>query len=322
MAGLIQVALCTADMPRTIRTLVDVFGFSSAGGRPRWGTFPAGLQELPSGDDTSCILWWMLGRQEFVQVELFHHVVPAQRPRRPDWSPADLGWTRFGVTVADFDAVLVGLDEAGYPTITEPIRVDGQRRVCFRESGSDVIVEIIEDDEPTRHPGVRPGPAVTYAAVSVSDLAAARGYFAGALGFEEIAPDALHRPEHEALWGLAGAECECAVFQAGDVVLEVSRYVTPVPKPPPADALLSDQGFMNVAMGYRDRAELLRAREAAESLGARSTAGMPDVSGGFYLRIVDDLSVEMVLVPKEFASSYGFEPQELAPPGSPYMRST
>ncbi|GAA0975544.1 hypothetical protein GCM10009555_033600 [Acrocarpospora macrocephala] len=321
MAGLIQVAVCTANMPRTIRTLVEVFGFSSAGGRPRWGEFAARLQELPSGDDTSVMLWWMLGRQEFVHIELFHHINPPQRPRPAGWRPSDLGWVRYGITVSDFDAVLERLSAAGESTLTDPVIVDGARRVCFRESGSDVIVEIIEETEETAVPGVRPGPAVSYAAVSVSDLEVARRQIREVYGFPEIASDALHRPEHEALWGLEGARRTCAVFQAGDVLLEVMEYEIPEPKAPDPDAPLSDQGFMNVAMGYRDRDELLRAREASERLGIRSTAGMPAVSGGFYLRLVDNLSVEMLLVPEQFASSYGFEPQELAPPGSPYVRT-
>jgi len=81
-----------------------VLGFSSAGGRPRWGAHAARLQELPTGDDTYVMLWWLVGRQRFGgQIELFHHTSPAQRPRRPDWQPSDLGWSRFGVVVPDFD---------------------------------------------------------------------------------------------------------------------------------------------------------------------------------------------------------------------------
>jgi len=77
MAKLVQVALCTSDMPRTIRTFVEVLGFSSAGGRPRWGAHAARLQELPTGDDTYVMLWWLVGRQRFGgQIELFHHTSP------------------------------------------------------------------------------------------------------------------------------------------------------------------------------------------------------------------------------------------------------
>lgn len=322
MTKLIQVALCTSDMPRTIRTFVEVLGFSSAGGRPRWGQHAARLQELPTGDDTYVMLWWLVGRQEFGgQIELFHHTSPAQRPRRADWRPSDLGWSRFGIVVPDFDATLRRLGAAGYATMTEPIEVDGHRRVCFREPGADVIVEIMEEDPslPAASSGSSaPQSGLAYVTVSVSDLDAARRYFGKVFGFPEIEPDTIHRPEHEILWGLDGASRTCAVFQTGDVLLEAVQYETPTPKPPPADALLSDQGIMNVAMGYRERSAVVDTVAAAESAGASTTGTVPDTTGSVYLRIADGISVELFLVPVGLDSSYGLVPEDLAPPGSPF----
>ena len=322
MAKLVQVALCTSDMPRTIRTFVEVLGFSSAGGRPRWGAHAARLQELPTGDDTYVMLWWLVGRQQFGgQIELFHHTSPAQRPRRADWQPSDLGWSRFGVVVPDFDRTLRRLEAAGFATMTRPVEVNGLRRVCFREPGAQAIVEIMEEDPalPLEWAGsFAHRPALAYVAVSVSDLDDARRYFGKVFGFTEIEPDAIHRPEHESMWGLDGARRTAAVFLAGDVLLEAVRYETPAPKPPTAGSLLSDQGIMNVAMGYRDRSEVVDTVAAVESAGATMTTGVPDAHGSMYLRIADGLSVELFLVPAGLDASYGLEPQELAPPGSVY----
>ncbi|WP_170322241.1 VOC family protein [Acrocarpospora macrocephala] len=312
MANLAQVALCTADLPRTIRTFVDVLGFRNAGGRPRWGEYASRVHELPTGDDTYVMMWWLVGRQEFVQIELFHHTSPAQRPRRPGWRPSDLGWVRFGVTVPDFDLTMRRLHGAGLTTMTSPVDVDGRRRVCVREPGADAIVEIMEETVGSH------APALAYVAASVSDLEGARRYFGEVFGFPEIQSDAIHRPEHEAMWGLDGARRACAVFRAGDVLLEVMHYETPRPKAPAADALLSDQGIMNVAIGHRDRAEMLDALAAAESLGASTTTDPPPVSGATYLRISDRLSVELLLVPPDLDGAYGFSPQDLAPPGSAF----
>ena len=322
MGKLVQVALCTSDMPRSIRTFVEVLGFASAGGRPRWGAHAARLQELPTGDDTYVMLWWLVGRQEFGgQIELFHHTSPPQRPIRADRRPSDLGWSRFGIVVPDFDATVRRLDAAGFSTLTPPVEVGGRRRVCFREPGAQAVVEIMEEDPALPVPwagSFAPRSALAYVAVSVSDLDSARRYFGKVFGITEIEPDALHRPEHEALWGLDGARRSCAVFLAGDVLLEVVQYETPAPRPPAADALLSDQGIMNVAMGYRDRSEVVDTVAAAESAGATTTTGVPDAHGSMYLRIADRLSIELFLVPAGLDASYGLEPQELAPPGSVY----
>ena len=322
MHGLAQIAICTNDIPRTIRTYVEVLGFDNAGGRPRWGEYVSRVQELPAADDASCLMWWLVGAQDFVQIELFHHTSPLQRPRRAEWRPSDLGWVRFGILVPDFEGTLDRMAHAGLATMTDPMGPAGERRVCFREPNGDTIIELFE-----RHP--RPSgtmasaaPSVVYAAASVSDLDAARAYFVGAIGCPELAPDTLHTQEHEALWGLDGAESDRAVLRAGDVLLELSRYRDPAPRRPAPDALLSDQGIMNIALGYRDRDEVVRAHAAATALGATATMPVPVESGGLYLRLVDRLSLELLLVPEELDGSYGFLPQELAAAGSVYAVNT
>lgn len=322
MSKLIQVALCTSNMPQTIRTFVEVFGFDSAGGRPRWGAHASRLQELPSGDATAAMLWWLIGRQEFGgQIELFHHSSPPQRARPEGWQPSDLGWSRFGVVVADFDGTLARLAAAGLPTLTEPIEVDGFRRVCFREPFADAIVEIIEEP-PTFPAGLAgtfdPRPAVAYVAVSVADLATSRQHFIEVFGFSELDPDVIHRSEHERLWGLDDAQRECAVLDGGDILLELVQYESPVPKAPSPDALLSDQGIMNVAVGYRDQVEIADALAVAESIGAPPTLEAPTSSGSTYIRLDNRLSVELLLVPAELDAHFGYVPQELAPPGNVY----
>jgi catechol 2,3-dioxygenase-like lactoylglutathione lyase family enzyme len=313
MPSLCQVALCTADLPGTARIFVEVLGFADAGGKPRWGADAAQIQELPTGDDTRCMMWWLVGRQEFVQLELFHHTSPAQRPRRPEWRPCDLGWVRFGVVVDDFDRTLRRLHRAGLPTLTPPLIVNGARRVCVREPGADTIVEVMEAGP--EFPG--PGPAIGYVTVSVSDLGSARRYFGEAFGLEEIEPDAVHRPEHETLWGLGGARRTCAVFRTSGALLEVTQYEAPSPRPPVADALLSDQGIMNAAIGYRDRAEMLRAHTAATALGATATTDVPSVSGSVYLRLAGGISFELLLVPHGLDEVYGFAPQGGPPCAAP-----
>src|SRR3954447_17818848 len=101
---IVQLALCTTDLPSTVRRYVEVFGFADAGGRVFWGPRLAGIQGL--GDDAATVLWWMVGRQDLVQLEVFHHTLPPIRPRPPDWRASDHGWSAFAIAVPDFDAVL------------------------------------------------------------------------------------------------------------------------------------------------------------------------------------------------------------------------
>ncbi|MCW2525644.1 MAG: hypothetical protein JWM76_504 [Pseudonocardiales bacterium] len=307
-----QIAMCTTDLTATTRIFTDVFGFASAGGRPLWGHRLGLIQDLPTGADSAAVLWWMVGRQDFVQLEIFMHSNPPIRPRPAGWQPSDIGWNRWGVAVANFDVTLDRLAEAGLRTITDPIDVDGLRRVCFREPGADVVVEIMEDGE--AFPGGRLSryydlsPAVSYAAVSVTDLDRARQLYTGAMGMTELASDTLHRPEHEAMWGLSGADRECAVFKGGDVLIEVSRYLTPSPRPVADDFLLSDQGMMNAAVGYRWKPEVMAAYDASLAMGLSASNAPAEVAGGTYLRLDDRLSLELLVGPRELDAEYGFAP--------------
>jgi hypothetical protein len=95
------------------------------------------------------------------------------------------------------------------------------------------------------------------------------------------------------------------------------QYGTPAPRPPDADALLSDQGIMNAAVGYRDRAQLVRAHAAATALGASATTAVPAASGSVYLRLAEGLSFEQLLVPPGLDAAYGFAAQPRPSGGAP-----
>ena len=306
-----QLALCSADLPQTLRLYSEVFGFADAGGRRFWGEWLARVQGL--GDDAACLLWWMVGRQDLVQLEFFHHTLPRQRPLREDWRPCDHGWVRWGLAVPDFDAALARLEAFGVATLTAPVEHEGLRRVCFSDPGTGIVVEVLEEGAAT--PGaVRPRhldlvPAVVYAAVSVADLERARAFFVGTLGLSEEDPDTVHPAALESLWGLDGARREQFVVRGGDVYLEVVRYDDPAPRRPPDDARLSDQGFMNVAVGFRDRrsADALLARVSDRGYAVNAEFP-PSPAGGTYL--VDDqgTSLELLYCPREFDADFGFVP--------------
>jgi hypothetical protein len=273
-----QIAMCSADIPASARLWTEVFGFAHAGGRPFWGERLAQIQRLPTGADSTCMIWWV----------------------------------RWGVAVPDFDAVVTRLLARGVRPLTEPIEVDGLRRVCFRELGAAVTVEIFEDGAGL--PGGRPErnlqlpPSVVYAAISVSDLALVRELFVTVFEAEEIASDTLHRTTDEALWGLAGARRTCAVFRLGEILVEVCQYVDPVPRCPAPGSLVSDQGLMNVAIGFRDMQQLRDTVTRAAGLGVTATAALPTTAGGIYLWLTDGISIEVLVSPRHLDAEFGFAP--------------
>jgi catechol 2,3-dioxygenase-like lactoylglutathione lyase family enzyme len=321
----VQLAFCTDDMPRSVALYADVFGFADAGGRVFSGPWLAEIQDV--GPDAATILWWLVGRQDMVQLELFTHTEPVQRPLPADWTPAHLGWTRWGVAVPDFDAVLARLGRRRIATITEPVFHEGLRRVCFRDPYTGVVVEVIEEGAATPG-GIRPRfydlvPAVVYAAVTVPDLDAARCSLVDAAGLVEEPADTLHTAAHEVLWGLDGSETRRLVARGGDVYVEITEYVSPVSPPADPGRRLSDQGFMNVALGGRERAEAEALLERLRAAGSRIHAElMPGKVGGTYLTDPSGIGLEVLANTRDWDPSFGFTPvpQFLSSPGWPEPR--
>ena len=299
-------------MPRSVQLYTEAFGFAEAGGKVLWGERVAQIQGL--GADAAFTLWWLVGRQDLVQLEFFHHTTPAQRPA-PDRAANDLGWTRFGITVPDFDPALARLEGLGIDLLGEPIVHEGLRRACFRDPYTGALVEVLE--EGSRTPGgIRPRfydlvPAVVYAAISVPDLTEARRFFIETLGLAEEPQTVLHPPELEALWGLDGATRDSFVARGGDVCLEVVCYDEPEGRPQPDDHLLSDRGFMNIALGYREAPALAATYERVVANGYRDNFRPPRVAGGTYLNDNQGNTLEILLAGRELDPSFGFAPQPL-----------
>ncbi|MHB1538991.1 MAG: VOC family protein [Solirubrobacteraceae bacterium] len=313
---LAQIALCSSDMPASLRLYSEALGFAPAGGEIFWGHW-LGVQGL--GEQAASFVWWLVGRQDFVQVELFQHTSPEPRPLPADWSSCDLGWVRWGVAVPDFDAVLARLARLSVATITPPRRfADGLRRVCFRDPHVGVVTEVIEDG-PQLPGGIRPRhyelePAVLYATLSVSDLELARAFYLDTIGLVESEQE-LHSAEMEELWGLRGARRECVVARGGEVYLELVRYEQPAPAARPADHRLSDLGMMNVAAASRDRERVQHLYERIRDGGYGVNAELlPGAAGGTYVSDGEGNSFEIFAVPREFDELFGFVPRPIFNP--------
>jgi len=298
MLNVAQIGMNTADMAGSLRLLSEVFGFVNAGGQALWGP-PIRVQGLP--DESRAVMWWLLGRDPGMQIELFQHSRPAQRPLRADWRPCDLGWVRFGVAVADFDRALAALAANGIAPLAPPVARGGLRRLSFREPYVGCIVEMIED-------GGSGLLAVLYATSSVSDIVSARRYYETVLGLTIEPIETLHASEDEACWGLPGAKREGFVAHCGGVRLEIVAYRDPVGRPKPADYRTSDQGIVNVALGADTpaEAEALFDRLAAAGLASPHIARGEGMVSGYITAF--EREIEIVCLPPAMRRVIGFEP--------------
>jgi catechol 2,3-dioxygenase-like lactoylglutathione lyase family enzyme len=314
--SLAQVAFCVSDLPATLSFYCEGLGFLRARGMPVTGPFLARVQGL--GDDARCIVWWVVGRQDFVQLEFFHHTLPPQRPRRADWRPSDLGFARIGVAVPDIAEVVARVSALGGTVLDAARPVRGSLRACIADPDGNLI-ELFEDDDAV--PGGRRAafrdarPAIVYAAVTVPDLTRAHAFYAGTLG---IAPAdvVISTDADEARWGLLTARATRSVYRAGDVLFEVSQYSEPASRPREPGFAESDQGFLNVAFGFRERPpfDAMVARATAAGYRARAPVAPGAGFASTYLEDGWGGSVEVFGSPRVYDEVLGFEPDPVTWP--------
>jgi len=279
-----QIAISVADVQRSQRWYRDIFGYQESGGTylfiPLLGS--AKVQGVP---DATSVCWWLMDQQEFFQIELFQFRRPEARTLPDDWRPCDIGYTTIGVHVVDFDGTLERLARRRTALLSEPIGERGARRVCVRDPDG-VLIEVMEDDPRSgdrRHRPYAEVPVVTrFVTLSVPDLDRARRTWIEVLGLPEVTDVRLHGPQHEALWGLAGATRESFVVRAGDAFIEVVQYVDPVGSPWPHGYRISDHGLLNIALGLRTYDELEDLVAACEAAGIPPNAPPPTTLKPFW----------------------------------------
>ena len=314
-ASLSQVAFSVVDLAATERWFREGLGFLPAGGsRMRMrGPLASSVQGLPRVASTC---WWMVGRNDFFQLEMFQFERPLARLMPHDLRPCDIGYTRIGVWVADFDGTLAGLERLGSPPLTDPVGPAGARRACVRNPDG-VFVEIMQDD-PLAGAGLAPDRsdcpvALRSVALSVPDVARSEAFYSRGLGLPR-ADAALRDPEHEALWGLPGAQTSSSAFAAGGVLIELAQYLDPIGRPRPAGYRISDQGILNIAFGARskrDHQRLYRRARAAEARQNRRPAHLPG-GGVVYVNDPDQFSIELLWMSPTSERHWGFTPRPTA----------
>ena len=229
-----------------------------------------------------------------------------------DFRPCDIGYTRIGIWVEDFDATLTTLTALGSPPLTAPLG-KGARRACVRNPDG-VYVEIMEDDPlpQANQTGRLDCPAaIRSVTLSVPHLGDAAAYFGEGIGLEPSTVR-LHTPEHEALWGLAGATTETRLFDGGDVLVELVHYHDPVGKPWPDGYRISDQGILNIAFGARTKRDFDTVYHRAAAFGAKPNGRPIHLPGAGVVYVNDNhgFSVEALWIrPGLRDRLLGFQPR-------------
>jgi catechol 2,3-dioxygenase-like lactoylglutathione lyase family enzyme len=309
---LCQIAFSVTDLERTHAFYRDGLGFLPAGGTESFrGPAASLVQGLP---DAASVCWWLVEQRAFMQLEMFQFESPPVRPLPKDWRPCDVGYTRVGIHVGDLDGVLARLAAAGARPIAPPAGVPGTRRVCVRDPEG-VVLELMEDDPRGAGPARRERSEVPVVArsvtASVPDLARARRFWVDTLGLPEVQDVVLHTEEHEALWGLAGARRETLCLDAGDFFIELVHYSEPAGKPWPEGYRISDQGILNVALGFRDKEEFYRVYQRVVDGGYTPNADPVDLGDGGVVYVNDDqgFSVELLCAAPYMDEAVGFTPR-------------
>ena len=320
MAHLNQIAMSVTDLRRTHAWYREVFGFIPAGGTSAFKGYLAEKVQGVKGVASTC--WWLLDQQDYFQLELFEFERPAVRPLPADWRLCDIGYGMVGMHVGDFDTVLQRVSEQGSELMSDPMGEAGARRVCVRDPEG-VLLEIMEDDVLAATAGapVRDAVAVVTRSitVSVADLDKSRSFFVDMLELEEVHDLCLHTEAHEALWGLPGAQRQTLLLRAGDVLVELVEYSDPLGRKQAQDYRISDQGLLNIALGFRSRKEFERIYQRCLQ-GGVSGNWRPLRLGAWSVVYVNDeqgFSVELLHVQKWYDRHMGFKPK----PAPVYKRS-
>ncbi len=273
-----QVAFAVLDLRRTEVWWREGLGFLPAGGNRALFRKPLSDGKIQSLPGSAMTCWCMVGRNDWAQLEFFQYETPLSKLMPADYRPCDLGYSRCGVWVADFDAALARLAALGTQPLAKPVGKRGGRRACVRNPDG-VYVELMEDDPlPEQNArGRQDCPvALRSATLSTPDMQQSAAFLTAGLGMREIKQN-LHNDKHEAIWGLAGAKCERRVFIDGSdnpsMLLELVQYHDPIGTPLPEDYRLCDQRILNICFGDPQGSQgVYHMHQQALAAGAEQTA--------------------------------------------------
>lgn len=250
-------------------------------------------------DDARSLVWWLVGRRQFFQLEFFEytHPVPAPLVVGGGGSNDPHGWVRVGIAVPDFDRLTAGLSGFRITPLGDITGKDGSRRIAFREPFAGFVIEVCEA------PGIA-GPEMIYATQSVSDLAAALHLHTTVLGARIEPLEQLHSQADEAHW-CPGVQRNGFLACYGEFVVEVLCYEVSgsVDRRP---RKIYDNGIINLALGAREvvvAADLIT-RLQSEGHLLTELIENGEIVGTYF--VSPGCEFEIFSLPEEFDSILGF----------------
>jgi len=317
-----QVAFCALNAATLRDWYQDVFGMVKSG---KIVSAPPMSTDRIQGISPNPVetVSWLVDQQDYFQLEFFQFYRPRSQPKPLDWRPCDIGYNMVGIYAKDFDKVVHRVGAASDRPIPKPMGAIGDRRVCLQDPEGNWL-EIMERDPMTQIEGADPSvvrpellSATRFMRGSVPKLEPTRDAFIATMGLVEVEKYKLHTARHEALWGLPGAKTKTALLRSRNFLVELVEYQSHDPRPRPPGYQICDQGFMNIALGYRETEEFDREFENAKR-GGMVPNGRPVDIGIFRVMYVNDpqgFSVEMLNARKPLWSLSGFNP------GEPYVEN-
>jgi NAD(P)-dependent dehydrogenase (short-subunit alcohol dehydrogenase family)/catechol 2,3-dioxygenase-like lactoylglutathione lyase family enzyme len=304
-----QVAFSAVDARTLLSWYQSAFGLLPSGTTLFGGPLATRVQGI---ERNLSVCRWLVDSQDFFQLEFFSFVSPKTRKRPTHDRLCDLGYRMIGIHVSDFEATMARLRKLR--SVPRTIGEAPSRMACVRDPEGN-WVEIFERDPLA---GRAPEKAradltatVRSVTLSVPDLDAASKIWIEGFGLPN-ASEPLHGVEHEALWGLTGARREAKVVQAGGVLLELVEYQAPEPARHPPDYQISDQGIMNIALGFSSAAEFDAFYDRAVAIGCRPNGEPLDI-GVFKVMYVNEPvggeSVELLCARRRAFGIAGFSPR-------------
>jgi catechol 2,3-dioxygenase-like lactoylglutathione lyase family enzyme len=216
--------------------------------------------------------------------------------------------------VADFDEIVWRIDRSKRRLESNMVGEMGVRRACIRDPEG-VLIELMESDiiRPTATAASKADAYVAIRSVtlSVPDLDRAHAFWVGQLGLTEATGIELHRDEHEKLWGLDCAKTESLLLSAGEVLLELKKYLDPVGRPQSTGLNSFRQGILNVAVAFPSKQDLYAMHREIVGNGYRSDFGiwhLPNIATVAYVRDDDGNSIELLHVENTGRERMGFVP--------------